>query len=209
MPIRSDETTVPVDPSMNRPELLLVRHGETEWSRTRQHTGRTDIPLTDHGRDQARHLRSAIGTFPIKHVFASPLTRAWQTAELMGLQPERDDDLLEWDYGDYEGRTTNDIRKEIAGWSVWTHPILGGESLDQVGKRCDHLIARMLELDGPIALIAHAHILRILGARWIEAPPVEGQRLALETTTISILGWERENRVIHRWNDPCGWEYDE
>ena len=125
------------------------------------------------------------------------------------MNENREDDLVEWDYGEYEGRTTNEIREEIPGWSVWTHPVLGGESIEHVGARCDALIDRMLVLDGPIALVAHAHILRVLGARWIEAPPVEGQRLALETTTISILGWERENRVIHRWNDPCGWEYAE
>ena len=207
MSIGHDETTTPVDPTMNRPELILVRHGETEWSKTRHHTGRTDIPLTDRGRDQARRLSSAIATFPIVHVFASPLQRAWETAQLMGLDPTADDDLLEWDYGDYEGRTTNDIRQKIPGWSVWTHPIIGGESIDEVGARCDGLITKMLALTGTIALVAHAHILRVLGARWIEAPCVEGQRLALDTTTISLLGWERENRVIRRGNDPVGWEY--
>jgi broad specificity phosphatase PhoE len=188
-----------------RPELVLIRHGETEWSKSRHHTGRTDIPLTEHGRQQAVHIADAIGTFDFTRVFASPLTRAWETAELIGLEPTADDNLLEWDYGKYEGTTTAETRKEIPGWSVWTHPIIDGESIEDVGLRTDALIERMLCLEGPIALVAHAHILRILGARWIGLPPVEGRRFTLDTTTISILGWERENRAMLRWNDPCGW----
>lgn len=189
----------------SHPELVLIRHGETEWSKSRHHTGRTDIPLTTHGRQQAIHIAAAIGTFEFSHVFASPLSRAWETAELIGLNPVADNDLLEWDYGKYEGTTTAETREEIPGWSVWTHPIIDGESIDDVGARTDALIERMLDLNGHIALVAHAHILRVLGARWLGLPALEGRRFALDTTTISILGWERENRVVLRWNDPCGW----
>jgi broad specificity phosphatase PhoE len=189
----------------NRPELVLIRHGETEWSRERKHTGRTDVPLTEVGRAQARHIAAAVESFEFTHVFASPLSRAWETALLVGLDPTVEPDLLEWDYGSYEGITTEKIRATDPNWSVWTHPILGGESLDDVGARADRLISRLVELDGPIALVAHAHLLRVLGARWLELDAVEGRRFALDTATISMLGWERENRVALRWNDPCGW----
>lgn len=188
-----------------RPELVLIRHGETEWSKTRHHTGRTDIPLTAHGRQQAVHIAAAIDTFDFTQVYASPLSRAWETAHLIGLDPTADDNLLEWDYGKYEGTTTAETREDIPGWSVWTHTIIDGESIAEVGARTDALIDKCLELDGHLALVAHAHILRILGARWLGLAPIEGRRFALDTTTISILGWERENRVMLRWNDPCGW----
>lgn len=192
-------------PRTNRPELVLVRHGETEWSSERRHTGRTDVPLTDHGRAQAQHISAAVSGFTFTRVLASPLSRAWETAVLMGLDPERDDDLVEWDYGDHEGITTAQIREETPGWSVWTHPVHGGESLDDVAGRVDRLLGRLRELDGSIALVAHAHLLRILAARWLDLPPQEGRRFALDTATLSILGWERENPVVLRWNDPCGW----
>lgn len=187
------------------PELVLIRHGETAWSRTRQHTGRTDIALTQHGRSQAVHIAAAVATFNFSHAFASPLSRAMRTAELIGLAPTTDDNLLEWDYGRYEGHTTAETRTHIPGWSVWTHPIIDGESIDDVGARADRAIARYSELPGPVAIVAHSHLLRILAARWLGFDAVEGRRLTLDTATLSILGWERENRVIVRWNDPCGW----
>ena len=115
-------------------QLILVRHGETEWSVERKHTGRTDVPLTDDGRDDARAIAGALRTFPIRRCFASPLSRAWETAQLGGLDPIRDDDLVEWDYGDYEGRTTDEIRRTVPGWSVWTHPMVGGESVEAGGR---------------------------------------------------------------------------
>lgn len=189
----------------HRPELVLIRHGETEWSRERKHTGRTDVSLTDVGRAQARHIAAAVESFEFSHVFASTLGRAWETAQLVGLDPTAEPDLLEWDYGRYEGITTEEIRETDPGWSVWTHPIPGGESLDAIGARVDRLLGRLSQLDGYIALVAHAHLLRVLGARWLEFDAVEGRRFALDTATISILGWERENRVALRWNDPCGW----
>jgi probable phosphoglycerate mutase len=133
------------------------------------------------------------------------LSRALETARLVGLDPEIEPDLVEWDYGRYEGITTAEIRMSDPGWSVWTHPILDGESIADVGARVDRLLHRLLDVDGPIALVAHAHLLRVLGARWLGLDPVEGRRFALDTATMSILGWERENRVVLRWNDPCGW----
>ncbi len=150
-------------------QLILVRHGETEWSVERRHTGRTDVPLTDDGRDDARAIAGALRTFPIRRCFASPLSRAWETAQLGGLDPIRDDDLVEWDYGDYEGRTTDDIRRTVPGWSVWTHPMVGGESVDEVGARADRVIERLIGLGGATALVAHSHFLRILAARWLRA----------------------------------------
>ena len=195
--------TVHQNGAMARPTLILVRHGETEWSRARKHTGRSDVPLTDRGRDQAAHIAGALARHDIVATYASPLSRAWETARLAGLSPERDDDLMEWDYGDYEGTVTADVRERITGWSVWTHPEGLGETVEHVGARVDRVIERLRDVDGTVALVAHAHLLRILGARWIGLHAVEGRRFTLETTTLSLLGWERENRVILRWNDPC------
>lgn len=184
-------------------ELVLVRHGETRWSVERRHTGRTDVSLTERGRKEAENIRGALEQFDFSAVFSSPLARARETAELAGLDAVVDDDLVEWDYGIHEGITTAKIRETEPGWSVWTHPMPGGESLGEVGARVDRVISRILQLDGTVALVAHAHLLRVFGARWLELEPVEGRRLSLDTATISILGWERENRVITRWNDPC------
>ncbi len=184
-------------------QLVLVRHGETEWSVERRHTGRTDVQLTERGRAEAAHIRSALARFDFTAVFSSPLSRALETAQLAGLDPTIDDDLVEWDYGEFEGITTAEIRTSVPNWSVWTHAIPDGESLDDVSGRADRVIERVVALDGAVALVAHAHLLRVLGARWLELDPVEGRRLLLDTGTMSVLGWERENRVIHRWNDPC------
>ena len=183
-------------------QLVLLRHGETEWSVERRHTGRTDVELTERGRAEATHIRGALARFDIAAAFASPLSRTLETARLAGLDPHIDDDLVEWDYGVYEGITTADIRTSIPGWSVWTHPIPHGESLADVAVRVDRVIERVTAIDGTVVLIAHAHLLRVLGARWLELDALEGRRLALDTATLSILGWERENRVVHRWNDP-------
>lgn len=186
------------------PELVLIRHGETEWSSDRRHTGRTDIALTEHGRAEARGIAAAIAGIEFDHVVASPLRRAWETATLAGLDPTAEDSILEWDYGDYEGLTTAGVRETVPNWSVWTHPIHGGESVDEVGVRADAAIGRFEQLGGTIAVVAHAHFLRILAARWLELDPREGRRFVLDTASLSILGWERENRVVARWNDPCG-----
>ena len=133
-------------------------------------------------------------------MLSSPLSRAWDTARLAGLDPIPDDDLLEWDYGDYEGLATEEIRTAIPGWSVWTHEVVGGESLDEVGVRADRVIERASGADGDVALVAHAHFLRILAVRWIGLPPGQGRHLTLDTAAMSVLGWERETRVIRPWN---------
>jgi probable phosphoglycerate mutase len=186
--------------------LVLVRHGETEWSRSGRHTGRTDIPLTDIGRAQAERLGLALRGRTFSRVLSSPLGRALDTCRLAGFgdRVELVDDLREWDYGAYEGRTRVEIAAEIPDWTVWTHPIVGGESLDDVGRRADRVIATTLPIGGDVLLFAHGHILRILAARWIEEPPVLGSRLELATATVSELGWEQERRVIEGWNATPG-----
>ena len=182
-------------------QVFLVRHGETEWSRSGQHTGRTDIALTDRGRAQAELLGQTLRGRELT-VRTSPLDRARETCRLAGFDaPAVDNDLTEWNYGVYEGRTTLDIRQEIPEWSVWNSPIPDGETLDQVAERAHHVIHRVTAAtNGDIALFAHGHIIRILAACWIGLPPVAGRLLALDTATISVLGYERETRVIKHWN---------
>ncbi len=186
-------------------QVVLVRHGETEWSRSGQHTGRTDVPLTEVGRGQADRVAAALGGRSFALALASPMGRARETCERAGLGDlaEITADLREWDYGAYEGRTTADIRKEVPEWSVWTHPITGGESSEQVGARADSVIDRVVNADGDVVLFAHGHVLRILSARWLGLEASAGRLLGLDTATISTLGFERENRVIRRWNDDC------
>ena len=181
-------------------EVWLLRHAETEWSRDGRHTGRTDVPLTDEGRDRARALRKRIDGHEFALVLSSPLSRARETAELAGLIPEPRDDLLEFDYGDYEGITTAQIRETRPGWYLWRDGSLNGETPDDVGRRVDRIIDEALRAYGDVALVAHGHVLRALGARWIEQPASFGGRLYLETGSISILGFEREVRVLRRWN---------
>lgn len=186
--------------------LILVRHGETEWSRSGQHTGRTDIPLTETGRSQA----IALGGTLVKllegkqfQVFSSPLERARETCRLAGMAETvvLDDDLREWSYGIYEGRTTLEIRQRQPDWSVWLSPIPEGESLEEVAARARRVIDRALAAaPADVCLFAHGHILRILAACWIGLPPGTGRYLALDTATLSILGYERKTRVIRHWN---------
>ena len=190
-------------------ELVLVRHGQTEWNISGQHTGRSDIPLTDMGRQQALALKSKLDGYQFESVLTSPLTRARDTAELAGFGPdsvqpgEIVNDLAEWDYGIYESRSTRDVRQEIPMWSVWTHEIIGGESIGQLGARCDRIIARTEAIDGSVAVFGHGHAMRVLGARWLGLPPQTGANLVLETASVSVLGWERQNRAIIHWNDCC------
>ena len=191
-------TAVPGD----GPTIVLVRHGETEWSRSRRHTGRTDIPLTDAGRRDAERLRPALAEYDFKLVLVSPLGRARETAERadFGDRAEVDEDLRELDYGDYEGLTSDEIRVDRPGWSVWRDGSPGGEGPDDAGVRADRVIARALEAGGDVVLFAHGHLLRVLGARWIELPAVYGGHLALGTSAVCELGYERERRAIWGWN---------
>ena len=182
--------------------IWLVRHGETEWSKSGQHTGRTDIPLTAMGERQGQALGRTLAGRQFALVLTSPLARARETCRLAGFaaaaQPS--DDLLEWDYGLYEGRTTAEVRTEQPGWSIWTTPMPKGETVEQVGERTRLVIERVAAVDGDVALFAHAHVLRILAACWIGLPPIHGRSLTLGTASLSVLGYERQTRVIEVWN---------
>jgi broad specificity phosphatase PhoE len=185
-------------------EIVLARHGETEWSRDLRHTGRTDIPLTDVGRAQAGVLRDLLAPRSFARVLSSPLGRAVETCRLAGFgeQAELSDDLVEWDYGDYEGITTKQIREERPGWYLWRDGCPGGETADAVGHRVDRVIGALDGADGDAIVFAHGHVLRVLAARWLRLGPESGALLKLDTGTLSILGFERETRVITRWNAP-------
>ena len=184
--------------------LLLVRHGQTEWSETHRHTGHTDVPLTGLGRDQAGELRKMLDRFEPFSIISSPLSRARDTAKLAGYSDVAiDPDLMEWDYGTYEGQRTVDTREEIPGWSVWTHEIIGGESIDELGERCDRVLKRVDSMTGTVALFGHGHALRVLTARWVGEDPRFGSHLILDTAAISVLGFERENRALLHWNEVC------
>jgi broad specificity phosphatase PhoE len=186
-----------------QPRLFLVRHGQTDWSASGQHTGWTDLPLNDTGRRQAALLAARLAPMRFAVVFTSPLIRALDTCRAAGLADEAivDPDLREWDYGEYEGRTTDDIRDTTPGWTIWSDPVPGGEAIDEVATRVDRVIARTLGVDGDVAIFGHGHCLRILAARWLRLEPAIGGLLELSTATISRLGWERERRVLELWND--------
>ena len=193
-------------------ELWLIRHGETEWSADGRHTSTTDIPLTDHGKERAKELKEYLADRKFAAVFVSPMQRAKETCEIAGYADHAivDHNLMEWNYGESEGKTTAEMRQKYGPeWSVWSNEIVGGESVEQVGERADKVIERALAAVaiGPnageshgVALFAHAHILRILAARWIGLAAVDGKMFALGTGSVSVLGFEREQRVISRWN---------
>jgi broad specificity phosphatase PhoE len=185
-------------------EVVLARHGQTEWSRDLRHTGRTDIPLTDLGRRQAELLRDELSKWRFERVLSSPLERALETCRLAGLgeRAETSDDLLEWDYGEYEGITTKQIRENRPGWYLWRDGCPGGETAADVGRRVDRMVEALADLDGDVVLFAHGHVLRVLTARWLGLAPERGALFALDTGTLSVLGYERETRVIRRWNGP-------
>jgi probable phosphoglycerate mutase len=184
-------------------ELWLIRHGETQWTSTRRHTGRTDIPLAPQGERQAELLLKRLQPREFSLVLTSPLRRARDTCALAGYGKAAlvDTDLAEWDYGVFEGRTTAEIREEIPGWDIWGADIPRGESVDEVGARADRIIARVLSARGDVALFAHAHLLRVLAARWLHLNPVAGRSFALDPASLSILSYEREHPVIQLWND--------
>jgi probable phosphoglycerate mutase len=183
-------------------QLWLIRHGETEWSKSGAHTGRTDLPLTETGRENASAMGGSLAGRRFALVLTSPLERARETCRLAGYGgvAEVDPNLSEWDYGDYEGRTTPDIRKEIPDWSLWVSGVPHGEAIDQVAGRARSVIARVLQAEGDVALFSHGHLLRVLAACWVGLPPQTGRFLALGTASLSTLGYERATRVITRWN---------
>jgi broad specificity phosphatase PhoE len=188
-------------------ELWLMRHGETAWSLSGAHTSRSDIPLTDKGRERALKMRDFLAGTTFAKVVTSPMQRARETCEIAGLGAQAivEEGLREWDYGEAEGKTTKEMREKYNDpeWGVWTRDLVGGETVEHVGERADGVIARALDglADGQnVALFAHAHILRILAARWIGLEARGGQFFGLGTGSVSVLGWERETRVVNHWN---------
>jgi len=184
--------------------VVLVRHGETEWSRDGRHTGRTDIPLTAQGRHQAETLRAPLHAWQFALVLSSPLQRALETCRLAGygtdaqVRPE----LMEWDYGRYEGRTSRQILAENPGWSLWRDGGPDGETPADVGRRVDRVIREVRQTAGDVLIFAHGHVLRVLTARWLDEPPEGGRHYALQTATLSVLSYEHQDPVISRWNLP-------
>ena len=189
-------------------EIWLIRHGETAWSVSGQHTGRTDVPLTQEGVRQAEALGDHLAGKRFALVLTSPRARARETCRLAGFAgaAQVDDDLAEWDYGDLEGRTGVEIRAGMPGWTIWAGPVPGGETAAQVGARADRVLARARAAGGDVALFAHGHLLRVAAARWLGLPPAEGRLFALDTASVSVLGLEQDLPVIRSWNVRCGGE---
>ena len=180
--------------------MVLLRHGATEWSQSGQHTGRTDIPLLDLGRAQAEAAGALLRGMQFAQVFTSPLQRARNTCTLTGYEGDPEPDLLEWDYGAYEGQTTAQICNGRPGWTLWNDGVVDGERAADVGRRVDRVIERARQVEGDTLCVAHGHVLRVLTARWVGLPPAAGRIFALSTGTVSILGWERDTPVVGRWN---------
>lgn len=188
-------------PAELKDQVWLVRHGETEWSKSGRHTSTTDLPLTAEGERIAAELKDRLARVQFDLVLTSPRQRARRTAELAGFgDAVMDDDLVEWNYGDYEGITTAEIRKKVPGWTIWDDPVPNGESPEQVAARLDRVIQRIAAVDGDVLIFGHSHALRALTARWLELGVTEGRHFVLDTATLSVLGWERGSPAIHRWN---------
>jgi probable phosphoglycerate mutase len=185
-------------------EVYLVRHGETAWSLSGQHTGITDIPLTEHGRQVARLLRPQLANVQLTRVLTSPMRRARETCDLAGLgaQAVIDRDLMEWNYGEYEGLTPAQIFARRPGWTIFRDGCPGGESPAEIGARVDRLIARVRDVPGDVALFAHGHVFRVLVARWIGLPVEAGENFLLGTATLNVLGWYRDAPAVQMWNAP-------
>jgi probable phosphoglycerate mutase len=188
------------------PELLLARHGETEWSLDGRHTGTTDLPLTENGRRRAGNLASRLEGRRFALVLTSPMRRAIDTCRLAGLgdQAQVRDDLHEWNYGEYEGITTAQIHEHDPGWSLWRDGCPNGETAADVGARADRLIAEAREADGDVIFFGHGHMLRVVGARWVDLSPAEGGLLGLGTGSLCTLGYEHESPIVVHWNEPVG-----
>jgi len=189
---------------MPSPEIVLVRHGETEWSRDGRHTGKSDIPLTAEGRRQAEALRSELAGRTFSLVLTSPLQRARETCRLAGYGPvaQPRPDLVEWDYGRYDGLTSTQIAEIQPDWSLWRDGGPGGEQPADVGRRADRVLAEIRTVAGNVLIFAHGHVLRVITARWLGEPPAAGQHYALQTAAVSVLGYEHQNPVIWHWNRP-------
>ncbi len=183
-------------------QLWLIRHGETEWSLSGAHTGRTDLPLTQRGEQRAQAIGQYLNGRPFARVLTSPLQRARETCRLAGYNAAAviNEDLREWDYGDYEGRSTTEIRAGRPDWNLWQDGVPNGETVEQVAERAQRVIGQAVQAGGDCALFAHGHILRILTACWLSLPPADGRLFGLDTATVSILGWERDTQVIRLWN---------
>jgi broad specificity phosphatase PhoE len=182
-------------------QVFLVRHGETEWSKSGRHTSVTDLPLTPEGERVAASLRSRLAAESFDLVLTSPRQRARRTAELAGYPDAKvDDDLVEWNYGDYEGITTAEIRETVPGWTVWDDPVPGGETPAEVSARLDRVTARIAAVPGDVLVFGHSHALRALTARWLELDVTEGRHFVLNTATVSVLSWERGAPAILHWN---------
>ena len=182
-------------------ELWVIRHGETEWSRDGLHTSHTELELTAEGEEVARRLADRLEGVDFDLVLTSPRVRARRTAELAGFTDLHvEDDLTEWNYGDYEGLTTPTIREEVPGWTVWSHPCPGGETVEQVSRRLDRVVAKVRAHGGRVLVFSHGHASRALAARWLGQPVQEGRLFKLDTATISVLAYERESPAVARWN---------
>ncbi len=190
----------PTDPARR---VLLVRHGETEWSRSGRHTGRRDLPLDAEGEAQARRLRRHLRGWAAATVLVSPLQRARRTCELAGFArgAQVDPRMQEWDYGAYEGRTADEIQVERPSWTIWKDGVMGGETIDDVARRAESVIVRVRVIQGDVALFAHGHFLRILAARWCDLPAAAAEHLALSPAAVSVLGTDRGSSTVWRWND--------
>lgn len=184
--------------------MVVIRHGETDWSAHKRHTGRTDVPLTEEGRHEAERIGRALRGWRFSLVLTSPLKRAVETCWLAGYgdRAVAREQLMEWDYGEYEGRTTLDIRQQIPDWTIWRYGAAGGESPEQVGARADLVLHEVRSTEGDVLVFSHGHFLRAFAARWLDLQPSEGRLIALDPATLSVLGFEREQPVLRTWNQP-------
>jgi len=201
---RRTSTSGPAEADLLAQSVVLARHGETEWSLSGRHTGTTDLPLTEEGRRQARALGPRLRGWTFSLVLTSPLQRALETSRLAGYgeQAQQRPDLVEWDYGRYEGLTSRQIEEIHPGWSLWRDGGPGGEKAADVGRRTDRVIAEVRSVDGDVLIFAHGHILRVLAARWLAEPPEGGRHYALQTAALSVLSYEHVDPVIRLWNQP-------
>lgn len=198
----ASQFTFPAD-GTGPPRLVAIRHGETQWSAQRKHTGRTDVPLDEDGRAQAADLGRRLAGRTFAAVISSPMSRAFETCELSGFGPvaQMRDDLCEWDYGDYEGMTTSEIRVVRPGWTLWNGGTPGGETIEEVAHRAERVIDEVRGVGGDVLAFSHGHFLRVLAALWLGLDPVGGARFVLRPASVSVLGWEHEEPAVLRWND--------